>query len=165
MRPNHRRVIRPRGVSIEHRLFMNHPLRVVTKQHDRRSMKRVHQLRGHDADHAAVPAVARHHEHGSRADFRIRLHDLPGVGDDLGFFLLAADILAIELLRERARLVGHRLVAREEQPRRDIGRAHPAGGVDARSYHEPDMVAVDLASGEAADVEQGPKAYLVRPPR
>ena len=35
-----------------------------------------------------------------------------------------------------AHLVGHRLVGGEQQPRGDVGRAHAAGGVDARRQHE-----------------------------
>ena len=86
--------------------------------------------------------------------------------EDLGFLLLALDVLAVELQRERAHLLA-------PAPRRsasssrvgDVGRAHAAGGVDARRQHERDVIAVDRLAGQAADVEQRAQADLVRPAR
>ena len=76
---------------------------------------------------------------------------------------LPADVLAIELLRQRPRFVAHRFVARQQQPGRDVRRAHPAGGVHARRQHERDVIAVDGLAGQAGDVEQRAQADLVRP--
>ena len=52
--------------------------------------------------------------------------------DELGFLLLPPQVLVVELLGEPARLVRHRLVGGQQQPRGDVGRAHASGGVDAR---------------------------------
>ena len=59
-------------------------------------------------------------------------------------------------------LLPHRLVRCEEQPGGDVGRAHAPSGIDPRSDDEPDVIAVDLAPRQAADVEQRPKSNLVR---
>ena len=91
---------------------------VFDRQHDRRPMKGIDQLRGDDADDAAVPAVAGDDEDRSRADVRIGLHDLLRGGEDLGFLFLPPDVLAVELQRQRAHLVAHRFVAGQQQPRR-----------------------------------------------
>ena len=122
---------------------------VLDRQHDRRPMERVDELGGDDADDAAMPAVAGHDEDRARADIGIGLHDLLRGGEDLGFFLLPPDVLAVELQRPAPRLVAHRFVARQQQPRGDVGRAHASGGVDARREHERDVVAVDRLAGEA----------------
>src|SRR3712207_9012025 len=48
-----------------------------------------------------------------------------GVGDELRFLLLPPEVLVVELLRQPARLLTHRLVGGEQQAHRDeIGRAH-----------------------------------------
>ena len=87
---------------------------------------------------------------------------LRACGDDVGFLLLAPEILRVELLGQPARFVGHRLVGGQQQSRGDIWRAHAAGGIDAGSEHEADVIAVDLLAGEAADVEQRTQPDLVR---
>ena len=99
---------------------------VLDREDDRRAMERVDQLRRDDADDAAMPAFAGDDEHRVRADVRIGLHDLLRRREDLGFLFLAAHVLAVELQRERARLLGQPLVGGEQQPRGDIGRAHAA---------------------------------------
>ena len=95
-------------------------------------VQRFHQLRRDDADDAAVPALAGDDDHRARADVEIGVDDLSRLRDDLGLLLLAPEVLAVELLGERARLVGHRFVGRQQQPGGDVGRAHAAGGVHAR---------------------------------
>ena len=134
----------------------------VNRQHDGRPVERVDQLRRDDADDAAVPALAGDHEHGLRADVRIGLDDLLGGGEDGGFLFAPADVLRVELHGQRAGFVAQRFVARQQQARGDIGRAHAAGGVDARRQHERDVIAVDRLAGEARDVEQRSQADLVR---
>ena len=62
-----------------------------------------------------------------------------------------------------ARLVAHRLAGGEQQPGRDVRRAHAPGGVDARRDHERDLVAVDRLAGEAGRVEQRAQPDGVRP--
>ena len=47
----------------------------VDRQHDRRPVERVHELRRDDADDAAVPALAGDDEHRARADVGIGLDD------------------------------------------------------------------------------------------
>ena len=67
-------------------------------------------------------------------------------------------------------LFGERLAPRppspssdgQQQPRRDVGRAHAAGGVDARRHHEADVIAVDGLAGQAGGLEQRAQADLVR---
>ena len=115
----------------------------VDRQHDNRPMERVHQLRRDDSDDSAVPPLGGQDEHRSGTDIGIGLDDLPGRRENRGFFLLPADVFAIEQQRQRACFLAHRLVAREQQPRRDIGRAHAAGRVDPWGQHERDVVAVD----------------------
>ena len=80
---------------------------VLDRQHDRRPVKRVDQLRRDDADDAAVPALAGDDENRARADVRIGLDDFLRRGEDLRLFLLAPDVLAVELQRQRPRLVAH----------------------------------------------------------
>ena len=76
----------------------------VDRQHDGGLVIRVDELRGRDADDAAMPAVAADDEHVVRADGRIGLDRLLRLRDELGFLLLAAEVLVVELLRERRAL-------------------------------------------------------------
>ena len=138
---------------------------VLDRQHDRRPVERIHELAGHDADDAAMPSLAGDDEHRSRADIRIGLDDLPRRREDLRLFLLAPQVLPIELHRETPRLVGHRLVGREQQPRGDVGRAHAPRRVDARRQQKRDVVAVDRLAGQPRDVEQRAQSDLVRAAR
>ena len=62
-----------------------------------------------------------------------------------------------------ARLVAQRLVGREQQARRDVGRAHAPGRVHARRQDERDLVAVDRLAGQARRLEQRAQADRVRP--
>ena len=156
-----------RAEHVEPRNAAARPLRhaVFDRQHDGRPVKRIDQLRGDDADDAAVPAVAGDDEDRSRADVRI----------GLTIFLAAATIsassscrrtfLAIELHRQRPHLLRHRLVGGQQEPRRDVRRAHAAGRVDARRQHERDVIAVDRLPGQAGHVEQRAQADLVRAAR
>ncbi len=82
-----------------------------------------------------------------------------------GFFFLPAHILAVELLRQSARLVRHRFIVGQEQAGGKVGRAHPAGGVDARRHHEADVVAVDRLARQARHLEQRAQSDLVRAAR
>ena len=115
----------------------------VDRQHDGRAVERVDELRRDDPDDAAVPALARDDEHGARTDVGIVLDQLARLGHDGGFLLLPARVLVVELLGQRPRFLGQRLVDGQQQPRRDVGRAHAARGVDARRDHEADVIAVD----------------------
>ena len=132
----------------------------VDRQHDRRLVIRVDELRRRDADDAAVPAVAADDEHVVRADGGVGFNRLLRLRDEIGFFLLAAQVLVVQLLRQRARFIAMRLVGGEQQPRRDVGRAHPARGVHARRQHEADLVAVD---GLAASARTRRAARAARP--
>ena len=109
-----------------------------------------------------MPSLARDDEDRLGADIGIRLHDLPRGGKNLGLFLLALDVLAIELLCERAHLLAEGLVGRQQEPRRNVRRAHPAGRVHTRSQHERHMETVDRLARQAGDVEQRTKADFVR---
>ena len=60
----------------------------VDRQHDRRLVERIDELRRGDADHAAVPAVAADDEHVVGADGRVGLDRLLRLSDELRFFLL-----------------------------------------------------------------------------
>ena len=126
-------------------------------------MERVNQLGGDDPDDAAVPALPRHHDHGSRADLEIGLDGFPRGGNDIGLFLLTPDVLRIELLGELSGLGAHRFVRGQQQARGDVRRAHTSGGVHSRGEHEADVIAVDLLAGEPAHVEQRSEPDLVRP--
>ena len=81
---------------------------------------------------------------------------------ELRFLLLPAEVLVVQLLRQRARFVAERLVGRQQQARRDVGRAHAPRGVDARREHERDLVAVDRLAGQARCLEQRAQADRVR---
>src|SRR6185369_5100203 len=70
----------------------------VGRDHDSGAMKCVDELRGDDADDAAVPALSRDHDHRTRSDFEIGLHQLAGLSDDVGFFFLPTEIFGVELL-------------------------------------------------------------------
>ena len=104
-------------------------------------------------------------QHRLRADVRVGLDDLLRGGRDRGFLFAPADVLAVELHGQGAGFLAHGFVARQQQPRRDVGRAHAAGGVDARGQHERDVVAVDGLPRQAGHIEQRSQADLVRPPR
>ena len=67
-------------------------------------MERLDELRGDDTDDAAVPALAGHDQHGPRADLRVGLDDLLRRGENACFLLLTAQVLGVELQRQRARL-------------------------------------------------------------
>ena len=135
----------------------------VDRQHDRRPIERIDQLRRDDADDAAVPAFAGDDQDAPGADLGIGLDDLLRLGEDVLILLAAARVLGLELVGKRLGFVGHRFVGREQQPRGDVRRAHAAGGVDARRDHEADVIAVDRLSGQAGGFEQRAQADLVRP--
>ena len=82
--------------------------------------------------------------------------------DQVRLLLLAAEVLVIELLGQRPRLVTHGLVGRQQQPRRDVGRAHAPRGVDARREDEADLVAVDRLARQARRLEQRAQSDGVR---
>ena len=92
----------------------------VDREHDGRLVIRVDELRRGDADDAAMPALAADDEHVVGADRRVGLDRLLRLGDELGFLLLAPQVLVVQLLREPARLVAHGFVGGEQQPRRDV---------------------------------------------
>ena len=50
----------------------------------------------------------------------------------------------------------------QQQPQRDVGRAHAAGGVHARREHERHVVAVDRLPREARALDERAQADLVR---
>jgi hypothetical protein len=79
-------------------------------------VERVHQLRRHDANDAAVPAGAGHDNDGARAHLEVGLDDLLRLRDDLGFLLLAAQVLGVEQRGQLLRFAGHRLVGGEQEP-------------------------------------------------
>ena len=136
----------------------------VDRQDDGRLVIRVDQLRRGDADHAAMPAVAADHEHVVRADRRDRSRSpswparrapLPPVW--------RRRFSSFSCCASAARLVAHRFVGGEQQPRRDVGRAHAPGGVDPRRKDEADLIAVDRLAGQPGGVEQRAQADGVRP--
>ena len=89
----------------------------VDRQHDRRLVVGVHQLRRDDADDAAVPAVAADDEHVVRADRRVGLDRLARLGDELGFLRLPPQVLVVQLLRQAARFVDHGFVVARSSSR------------------------------------------------
>ena len=120
---------------------------VLDRQHERRLVVRLDELRRDDADDAAVPVVAGDDEHVLRRrstdpcrSMRLR------VGDDRGFLLLAPGVLLRQLSRQIARAVR---VISSSRPRissrstAQVRRAHPAGGVEPRREHEADVKAVE----------------------
>ncbi len=125
-------------------------------------MKGVHELAGDDADHAAMPAVARHDQHGPCADLGVALHDLAGLGDDGGFLLLPAHVLCVELLGQSPCLIGQRIVGGQQETGRDVGGRHAAGRVDPRRQDEADVVAADALARQARHFQQRAQADLVR---
>ena len=66
-------------------------------------MERVHQLRRDDADDAAMPAFAGDDDDRARADLEVGLDDLLRLRDDLGLFLLAAQVLGVRAARASSR--------------------------------------------------------------
>ena len=84
-------------------------------------------------------------------------------GDEVRFLGLTPEVFLVELGRELPRFLPHRFVGREQEPRRDVRRAHPSGGVDARGEHECDLVAVDRLADESAAVEQRAQPDCMRP--
>jgi len=111
-----------------------------------------------------VPAGTGHDDYRSRSHLEIGLDDLFRLRDDLRFFLLAAQVLGVEQRGQLPRLVPHRFVRCQQQPRGNIRRAHAPGGVDARRQHEADVITVDLLAGQAAHVEERAQPHAVRPP-
>ena len=135
------------------------------RQHDRRPVERVDQLRRDDADDAAVPALAGDDEHacatptsGSVSTIFLRLRRRCPASSCRRRMFSASSCSA-----SAARLVGHALRRTASSSRvGDVRRAHAAGGVDARRQHEADVIAVDRLAGQAGDVEQRAQADLVR---
>ena len=80
----------------------------VDRQHDRRPVERVHELRGDDADDAAMPALAGDDEHVVRADLGIGLDDLLRLRRRCPPLPRWRRVFSsFELLGQRPRLVGH----------------------------------------------------------
>ena len=137
----------------------------VDREHDRGLVILVDELGRGDADDAAMPPFAADDEHVVRPDGRVGLDRLLRLADELGLFLLAAQVLVVQLLRQPAGLLGHGFVGGEEQPRRDVRAAHAPGGVDARRDDERHLVAVDCLAGQPRGFEQRAEADGVRPTR
>ena len=76
----------------------------VDRQHDRRLVIRVHELRRGDADDAAMPALAADDEDVVGADRRVGLDRLLRLRDELRLFLLASQVLVVQLLGQRRAL-------------------------------------------------------------
>ena len=138
----------------------------VDRQHDGRLVVRVDQLRGRDADDAAVPA------RGRRRRGRCARPTAGSVS--IAFFACVTSsasscwrrVFSSQSCCASARASSAiALVGSEQQPRGDVGRAHAPGGVDARREQEPDVIAVDRLAGEAGCVEQRAQADRVRPLR
>ena len=135
----------------------------VDRQHDRRTMEGVHELRGDDADDAAMPAVAGDDDAPCASRPRDRSRPI---------FRAAATISASSCWRRRfsalscsaSSRASSAIASSEASSSRAAmsGRAHAAGGVHARREHEADVIAVDLLAGQAADFEQRPQPDLVR---
>ena len=117
-------------------------------------MKRINQFGRHDANDPAMPSFTGDDEHGSGSDLGVSLDQLLGLRDDLGFFLLTADVLGVELLSESTGVLRQRLVRGQEEPSSNIRTAHAPSGVDPRRELESDVIAVDLLTGQATHVEQ-----------
>ena len=109
--------------------------------------------------------VAADDEHGVGADVGVGLDRLLRRGHDVLLLAAPPRVLGVELLGQRLRLVGQRLVGGQQQARGDVGAGHAAGGVHARRHHEGDVVGVDGLAGQARHVEQGAQADLVRAAR
>ena len=122
----------------------------VDRQHDGRPVEGVDELRGDDADDAAVPAFAGDDEHAARADVGIGLDDLPRLGDDVLLFLPAA------------RVLGRRAARPAPAPRRAIASSEASSSRVAMSgvlmrpaaltrgaTMKRDVVAVDRLAGQA----------------
>ncbi len=99
------------------------------------------------------------------ADADVGLDLLLRIGDDVRLVRLPPRVLLAELLGEPADLLQLRLVAGQEQARGEVGRAHAAGGVDARRDDEGHMEAVDDLVLQARRLEQRAQAHRVRPLR
>ncbi len=92
-----------------------------------------------------------------------RLDRLPRLRDQVGFLLLAAQVLLVQLLREVARFVAHRLGGGEQQAGGDVRGAHPPRGVHAGREHERDLIAVDRLAGEPGGIEQRARPMVCGP--
>ena len=77
------------------------PEAVFDRQHDRRPVERVDELRRDDADDAAMPAVAGDDEDERAPTSGSVWTIFFACGEDLGFFLLPPHVLAVELQRQR----------------------------------------------------------------
>ncbi len=166
-RAQHRRARLERGQHVEARDAAAGSVRhvAVDREHDRRPVERVHELRGDDADDAAVPALARHHEHAARPDVGIGLDRSSSPWRGCPAPPARRRVFSVSSCSARAFASSAMLiVGGEQQPGGDVGRAHAAGGVDARRHHEADVVAVDGLAREAGGIEQRPQAHLVRAP-
>ena len=164
-RVQHRRARLERRQHVERGNAAARPVRdvAIDRQHDRGPVERVDELAGDDADDAAMPAFAGHDEHGAGADVGIALDDLLRLGDDRRLFLLAADVLLVQLLGQRPAPLRP---APRRRPAAGASRCracHAAGGVDPRRQDEADVVAADALAGKPGAVEQGLQADLVRP--
>ena len=110
---------------------------------------RVHQAACHDALHALVPALARHHQRAlAVVDLGgLRLRDL----GQLGFDGAALVVHRFQLRGQAVRLlevVGH------QQVERQLRVAHAAGGVEARDDGEAEVRGADGLVGGAAGGQQ-----------
>ena len=87
----------------------------VDREHDGRPVKRVDELRGDDADDAAVPAFAPDDQHRVRADVGVGVHPASRRRQDCRFLLLTSQVLRFELLGQALRLGGASLVGEQQQ--------------------------------------------------
>ena len=124
----------------------------VARNHHRRSLVALHQPRGADADHSAVPTFAVHHQANGVREFR-RLLQLRSYGfQDARLFLLAVAVQAVEVFRD---LQGLRRHFFGEQLNHVASHVHSSRRIHARSNAEGDIGCRErTACSDAGDLQQ-----------
>ena len=105
----------------------------------------VHQAARHDALHALVPALSRHHERA------LAVVDLCGLGlRDLRKLSLDGAALVVHGLQLGCQTLGLGQIVGHEQIERQLGVPHAAGGVEARNDRKAEVRGADGLVGRAA---------------
>src|SRR5262249_54058686 len=112
------------------------PLFAIPRHNQRRPASFFHHARGHDADHATMPALAIEHQAELSGEIGLGGKLVLNLADDPGLFRLTLQVELVELCSNLAAALA--VLGRKKFD--DVtGHIHASGGVDARADAKPNV--------------------------
>ncbi len=120
---------------------------LIGRDQDRGPVIALHEARGHDPEHAGVPAVGPEHDRGGQLRTQ-RLQLVERLLEGGLVDLLPHGVVFFEALRDRHRLAR---LGREEEPHAALGVPEPSGRVDSGRQDVRHVTALDALGAEPGD--------------